>query len=212
MWKYTYIYRRPDGTMDLSLERYRFDGELSWARYIIHEIFVSPDVEGDVIQGFDGKSSWVIIDGVPTEDPKVVRLAAFGRRTNYYWFAMMPKLLDPGVRHDYQGTRTVDGITYDLIHVTFDKSVGASTDRYLLYVNQKTGLVDRFLFTVVDLKMTKPYLMKVTNEEVDGLLLPTGRKYVPSAWDRKPAHQDWVNEIMVGIHFSNRFSVRDFER
>ena len=208
--EYTYIYRRPDGAMDLSLERYRFDGELSWGRYIVHEVFVSPGVDGDVVQSFDGKTARVTVNGEPSEDPKERERAAFGRKTTYYWFAMMPKLLDPGTHHEHQGTRNVDGVEYDLVNVTFGKSVGETTDRYLLYVNPNTGLVDQFLFTVMDFNVTQPYLMKVEYDEVDGILLPARRRYVASDWEGKVASDKWVHEIMTGIRFDNGFSARDF--
>ena len=139
--EYTYMYRDAEKKMDLSIERYIFDGEHSWAQYVVHEKNVSPGVSGDVIQSKVGDKVAVSIDGKPTTDKKILSLAAFLRPTNYYWFAMMPKLLDPGVQAKLAGKRTVDGVEYKMVDVTFGSE---NTDRYLLYINPKTYLIDRF--------------------------------------------------------------------
>jgi len=55
--EYTYLYRKgATGKLDVSVERYVFDGEKSWARYAVHEN-VEPDAQGRVIQGYDGKAT-----------------------------------------------------------------------------------------------------------------------------------------------------------
>lgn len=201
--EYTYIYRTPDGKMDLSVERYIFDGEHSCARYIVHEVFVSPGVEGDVVQCHVGGETEVSIGGVVSGDEKVIGLAKFLRPTNYYWFAMMMKLKDPGVQARYTGRRTVEGTDYAMVDVGFGDE---TSDRYLLYIHPQTGLVDRFLFTVKALGVTEPFLMEVAYESVDGVRLPTRRRYTPATWEGASKGQPWTAEIMTSIHFNNGFS------
>lgn len=211
--EYTYTYHDlTTDKKDVSLERYVFDGELSWAKYETREKNVVPQLEGEIIQGFNGKESWMTIDGAPVDAPQLNKLCDFLRKTNYYWFTMMFKLLDPGVHHEYKGTKTVDGIQYDLVGITFGEGIGDVQDSYLLYINPKTKLVDQFLFTVMDFGIKEPFLMKVEYEEVDGLKLPTRRKAVAADWDGVPKNDNWVTEISTNIKFNNGFDRSMFDK
>lgn len=173
--EYTYTYASADGKKDVSLERYVFDGELSWAKYTTHEMFLLPDVPGDVIQGYNGKESWASHEGKLLTDPKLLKIVDFSRKTNFYWFTMMFKLTDPGLNYEYAGTRKVEDIEYDLVKVTFNDGVGDVQDTYVLYINPGTHLVDQFLFTVMDFGIEQPFLMRVQYDEIAGLKLPTRR-------------------------------------
>jgi len=204
--EYVYIYRDgEDGKMDISVERYVFDGELSWAKYVIRDKYALPQTPGQVVQGYNGKKSWMTIDGVTATDDEVLKMAGFLRKTNYYWFAMMFKLLDPGLVYSYEGTRTVENTEYDLVKVIFEPGVGDVSDTYLLYINPDTRLVDRFLFTVMDFGMAEPLLMEVEYEEVDGVKLPTKRRYILANWQGQPKNDIWSQEISVHIRFNNGF-------
>ncbi|MEM7627177.1 MAG: DUF6503 family protein [Planctomycetota bacterium] len=211
--EYTYTYRdNATGTSDVSTERYLFDGELSWAKYTTHEKFIFPGVEGTPVQGWDGKTAWVTLDGKPVTDEAAVGLAAFMRPTNFYWFAMMQKLLDPGTIHTHKGQRAYKGVEYDLVELKFDVPEGTPADIYLLYVNPKTHLIDAFLFTVVDFGLIdEPFLMEVEYETFGKVMLPVTRRYTPSSWEGEvPADAVWVDEIMQNLKFDNGFTPNDF--
>ncbi len=211
--EYKFIYHDlQQDKRDASIERYVFDGELSWAKYLEREMSVVPSVEGEMIQGYDGKETWVTIEGKLVEDSKILRMADFLRKTNYYWFTMMFKLLDPGLNYQHAGTRTVDGVEYDMVKITFDHNVGDVQDTYLLYINPKTHLVDQFLFTVLDFGVTEPSLMTVEYEEIEGLKLPTRRKYVKANWEGVPQNDRWIDEISKDIKFQNGFKEEMFEK
>lgn len=211
--EYTYTYHDLTGdNKDISLERYVFDGERSWAKYEVREKNVVPQMEGEVMQGYNGKESWMTINGALVDDPQLMNLCDFLRKTNYYWFTMMFKLLDPGVRYEYSGTKAVDGIEYDLIRITFGEEVGDVQDTYLLYINPRTKLVDQFLFTVMDFGINEPFLMKVEYEEVAGLKLPAKRKAVAADWDGVPKNDNWVAEISANIKFNNGFDRSLFDK
>jgi len=213
--EYTYIYRdRSSGEAkeDISLERYIFDGELSWAKYTKRQAHVLPDQSGDLVQGFDGREAWTTLNGQLLTDPQTLKMAKFLRKTNYYWFAMMSKLLDPGLLYSYEGTRTVGDVEYDLVKINFEVGVGDVSDTYLLYINPRTHLVDQFLFTVMDFGMTTPFLMKVEYEEVAGVKLPAKRKYVASNWAGEVLKDQWSEEMMTDIKFNNGFSKTMFKK
>lgn len=208
--EYTYIYRGADGKMDVSVERYVFDGEKSWARYDVHEKSVYPKTQGLVVQGYDGKTTWETVAGKRTPQDRI-KLADFLRKTNFYWFAMTFKLLDPGLKYAHKGQRRVGKTNYELVELTFDVGVGDVSDTYLLYVNPKTWRVDQFLFTVLDFGRKDPFLMKVEYERVDGVLLPVKRVYAEANWDGKITKASDTEELSVGIRFSNGFGLELFE-
>lgn len=212
--EYTYTYRNSKGKEDVSLERYVFGGEWSWAKYSKREVHVSPDKEGELIQGFDGKESWVTLNGslISATDQKSWKMADFMRKTNFYWFAMMFKLLDPGLIYSYEGTQEVEGVNYEKVKVTFESGVGDVSDIYLLYINPRTLMVDQFLFTVMDFGRKDPLLMKVDYEKIEGVTLPVRRKYAPAEWDGKVKQEAWAYEIMENVKFSNGFQKPLFQK
>lgn len=212
--QYTYIYKPTSegASADISTERYVFDGEWSWASY--SQVSRTPGLEGKtLVQGYDGKESWATIDGVLSDDPQLLKRADFTRKTNYYWFAMMFKLADPGTFHRYEGTRQVEGIDYHLVRLGFEEGIGDVQDTYLLYINPYTGLVDQFLFTVMDFGRKDPLLMKVDYVAVDGVMLPASRRYIVSDWEGNiPEGESWVLEMMIDIKFNNGFKLADFKK
>jgi hypothetical protein len=211
--EYLYTYKRTsDGKKDVSIERYIFDGELSWAKYT--EVENNPAWDGkEVIQAYNGKDTWVTINGEESKEPGDVRRSDFLRKTNYYWFAMMFKLADPGTYHRYEGTQQVEGIDYHLVRLSFEEGIGDVQDTYLLYINPYTGLVDQFLFTVMDFDVKDPLLMKVDYVAVDGVMLPASRRYIRSDWQGGiPEGEAWVLEMMQDIKFNNGFKPSDFAK
>jgi hypothetical protein len=65
-----------------------------------------------------------------------------------YWLIMPYKMKDPGVILAYDGEETKGGDTWDKVRLTFD-SVGLTPkDKYWVFVNRKTGLVDRWDFVL----------------------------------------------------------------
>ena len=198
---FNYTYRTPDQKEDISIESYIFDGELSHGTYLKHERSL-PDLKGKMDQGYNGKDFWVKLDGQEISDSAAIASATFTRKTNFYWFAMMQKLLDPGINYEYLGQESVDGKMYDLVKITFSAADDVATDIYQLYINPKTHLVDQFLFTVVSKNVTDPILMRVTYENIDGILLTTLRKYTKSDWDANVINDVWVEEITKDIKFN----------
>lgn len=208
--QYTYTYQLPDGKQDVSTERYIFDGEASWAAYSKAE--ATGGGAGKIVQGYDGQTTWVTVDGQPSSDEKVLKRGDFLRKTNFYWFAMMHKLTDPGLQYRTKGTKVMEGIAYQLVEVGFENGVGDAQDTYLLYINPYTHLVDQFLFTVMDFGRKEPLLMRVQYETVDGVTLPTMRRYIPSNWEAEPQGDGWTLEIMQNIRFNNGFKKADFAK
>ncbi|GLR19873.1 DUF6503 family protein [Portibacter lacus] len=208
---YTYTYQTPDGKKDVSTEKYIFENELSYGKYDQHERTLA-DLEGSIEQGYDGSGYWLRHNGENVDDEAALKRVSFNRPTNYYWFTMMAKLLDPGLIYEYLGERKMEGNDYDVVKVTFDTKDDKPKDIYQLYINKESGIVDQFLFTVAEFgKVEIPLLMKLKYEEVDGILLPTIRKYKASTWDAEVSEEPWILVNWTDIKFNTDITPEDFK-
>ncbi|MEO1052702.1 MAG: DUF6503 family protein [Bacteroidota bacterium] len=199
---------------DVSTERYIFDGEYSWAQYDVHDKFVMPGQEGSVIQGYNGNECWSTFAGAAVTDSATMKMTDFLRKTNYYWFTMMYKLLDPGLTYELQGKKTINDLEYDIVKVGFEGGVGDVQDTYVLYINPETKLVDQFLFTVLDFGIQDPLLMVVEYQDVDGVKVPSYRKYGPGSWegDINPDGIWAAENHYKNVKFNNGFDKASFEK
>ena len=198
---YAFEYRDPNSPITLiGQETYVFNGELSRADYSEHSLL---GTNGKVIEGYDGKNTWVTFNGKVSEDEQANGVARFLRKTNYYWFAMFFKLLDEGVNHELLPSKQVNGTNYDLVKITFGDTIGDAQDTYILYINQETKLVDQFLFTIKAFGIEEPSLMIVEYETIDGIQVGSKRKYIKADWEgnivgEKYVTTDWKN-VQFGI-------------
>ncbi|WP_178985594.1 DUF6503 family protein [Winogradskyella helgolandensis] len=209
---YTYTYETPDGQTDISTEKYIFDGELSYGAYSTHQRTLA-NLTGLIEQGYDGETYWLKQDGNSIEDEASLKKVAFNRPTNFYWFAMFQKLLDPGVNYEFVEEQIIDDNTYNIVKVSFESNNDEPKDIYQLYINKETNLVDQFLFTVADFgRMDTPSLMKVKYEKIDDLLIPTKRQYKRSNWSAEESELPWIKVSWTNIKFNNNLSQSDFEK
>ena len=209
---YTYSYQTPDGKKDVSTEKYLFNGELSYGSYHQHER-TFPELEGLIEQGFDGKEYWLKHNGEILSDSLKLKRVAFNRPTNFYWFAMFQKLLDPGLHYEYLGESNINNIVYDMVKITFQSDNDKPTDIYQIFINKNTLLVDQFLFTVADFGVIEtPFLMQLQYEEVNGMLIPTKRQYKKSTWNAEVTEEPWINVSWSNITFNNNLNKEDFKK
>jgi len=208
---YTYTYTTPDGAEDISTEKYVFDGELSYATYRKHERTLT-DLAGTIEQGYDGRNFWLRHNGKYIEDEKAMNRVIFNRKTNFYWFAMFQKLLDPGLKYEFVKEGKVDVKEYDIVKVSFTTDDGEPKDIYQLYINKETLLVDQFLFTVAYFGVENPFLMKMKYEEVDGILIPTIRDYTQANWEGENLNENWIKVRWTDIQFDNGLSKELFTK
>lgn len=200
---YTYTYQTPDGKEDIVTEKYIFDGENSYALYNKHERTLA-DLEGEFEQGYDGTTFWLKHNGVYIEDEAPMKRVRFNRKTNFYWFTMMQKLMDDGLNYKYVSDTTVNDIAYHVVDISFNSENDKPTDTYRLFINKETELVDQFLFTVADFGvMDEPRLMQVEYEEINGFLIPTKRQYKKSNWNAEVSADPWIYVKWTDIKFNN---------
>lgn len=195
-----FVYHRADGSS--SLERYCFGKEISYGR--------TRGDDGHVREEYyNGVTTTLLIDGQLVTDATEKERARFRRKTNFYWLAMMHKLDDPGTEYDYAGTDTLNGTAYQLVDVTFEEGIGDARDRYRLYINPETDLVDRFLYTVAGADRLQPTLMVVEYDSFEGgVQLPVeSRSHPVSDWSGDPvAGAAWRVSRRQDFRFHNGFT------
>jgi hypothetical protein len=87
-----------------------------------------------------------IVDTDPTNVKNIIEMGYERWVNDTYWIIMPFKLHDPGAHVKHIGVkRTNDGVDYDLLQLSFNQGVGLTPgDRYTLYVNRKTHLIDKW--------------------------------------------------------------------
>jgi hypothetical protein len=67
---------------------------------------------------------------------------AYARWVNdSYWFLAPLKIRDKGVKVEAGGSKEINGVTYETLHLSFDQVGMTPTDQYNLYLDPKTKLV-----------------------------------------------------------------------
>lgn len=211
--QYTYDYRYPDGKADVSMERYIFDSEASFAKYTQHDINVMPGEKGEVSQYYNGESTVVMVNGEKTDDPQLNGVGDFLRKANYFWFVMPYKLNDKGTISSYEGQEELNGTTYDKVKISYDPELTGKeqNDTYVLYVNPETKHIDRFYFSLPFLGVNDPVIIAdYSYEDVDGQMIATKRKYyMPSeaGYGDEPS----IIQTLTDISFNNDFNVESMK-
>jgi hypothetical protein len=108
----------------------------------------------------DSTVSLAVIDGQPVEDAaerRRLKAAAHAMWVNdTYWLLMPFKLKDPGVHLAYMDVETFNGRPMDVIQVSFDQVGLTPGDHYWAYVNQETGLMERWAFRLESMPPDAP--------------------------------------------------------
>jgi len=209
---FEYTFRiNENNTEDVSIERYIFDGEVSYGQYSKRQCYALPQISGTHTQFFDGTKTISKVNGDVLTDQKPAYIGHALRKTNYYWFAMMFKLQDPGVNHKLLPEREVNGISYKVVEMTFGENIGETSDKYILYINPETYRIDQFLYTALGFGVKEPSLMELEYEEINGIYLSTYRRYAPADWEGNLIKEAWTEQITEKVKFNNGFDLRSIQ-
>jgi hypothetical protein len=126
-------------TWDKWTGRYRLEGQDQQGRPFVVLMNVNTR---------DGQA-WVGGQRAAGEEEKKLLERAYGTWINdTYWLLMPYKLRDPGVTLGYEGETKEGGATYDKLVLTFDNVGLTPKDKYWVWVNRDTRLVDRWDFVL----------------------------------------------------------------
>lgn len=136
----------------------------------IHTMVSDPEVT----YGWDGQQAW--ISDTSADPGTSVRFWAL---TPYYFEGLPFVLADEGINYELLEPTEWQGITYDLVKITYGENVGdAPDDYYVIYVNPRTKLVDALRYIVSyrgffeEGKHLPEKLMTITEKDVvDGITL-----------------------------------------
>lgn len=201
-----YVHNEGKNQRENSTERYIFESETSWAKYSEHESFIIPDKTGEVINYDSNGETYTSLNGVEQTDEKTKFVAHFFRRANMYWFSMMFKLLDDGTNYKLLKNRSLNSVNYKIVEMTFNTNTGEFQDKFLLYINPKTNLIDQFLFNVQAFNIQEPLLMRVKYQDINGIKIMNYRELTGSNWNGDVIKDEWTKEISTNIKFNNGFT------
>ena len=104
-----------------------------------------------VLHDLDSREGEAWVDGERATGERAAELLenAYGAWVNdTYWLLVPYKLRDPGVDLAYDREAALDGKTYDVLALSF-AAVGLTPgDRYWVYVDRDTGLMDRWEYVL----------------------------------------------------------------
>jgi len=96
--------------------------------------------------------------------------------------------------------------------MTFGENIGeSSNDKYVLYINPKTHLIDQFLYNATGFGIVEPSIMKLKYEKVNGVYLSTYRKYAPADWDGNVKGTSWTEQITKNVKFNNGYNLQSIQ-
>ena len=140
--------------------------------------------EVDERWGHDSVQAWVSRGGVAVPPERPAFFPSYG-----YFFSLPFKFLDPGVRYQALGRRSVDGVAVDEVLVGFEEEPGRALDVYVLRIDAETHELRSMLFTFRDMGRL-PELEAVFHwQELGGARVPERLDITLVHPLRKPMHQ-----------------------
>lgn len=97
------------------------------------------------------------------EREELIEQAYYNHLTDSYWLLMPWKMTDPGVHLSSLGRDSIDGKTYDVLHLSFDEGVGESSgDQHWLFINPESGMVELTAYFLERFEIDEPSLDEAT--------------------------------------------------
>ena len=135
-----------------------------------------------IVMNVNTKQGKAWVDGVEQTDNAELLKRGYGRFINdTYWLLMPAKMLDPGVKLEYAGTKhEADGRTLDGVKLSFENVGLTPGDQYWVWVDRKTGLVELWQMQLEGMKPEDPKREHVFREyqKVGGLTLSMSKPSV----------------------------------
>lgn len=116
-------------------------------RRVYHQLrsYGTPGEVRDVDARFawDGEEAWMSPASQEGPNPR------FWSLTGYYFESIPFVMADPGVNFVLLSPENLEGVSHDRVMAYYDEGIGDSPgDRYTMYIDQDTNMVDAVLYTV----------------------------------------------------------------
>src|SRR5215510_942643 len=133
-----------------------------------------------LFQDINTKKGDAFLNAVPVPDKDKQKFLDMGYErfiNDTYWLLMPYKWRDPGVNLKYEGTAKGDrGQTWDKVLLTFGNVGLTPKDRYWAFVNQETGMMDKWEFILQGQKGAPSAFDWMNWQDFDGIKLCTEMK------------------------------------
>lgn len=120
----------------------------------------------------------------PITDNEAISIAADANRrwiNDTYWLLMPLKLQDPGVLLSLESPRTIDDVTYDVLHMTFENVGLTPGDQYWVYVDPSTHHIARWDMLLQGQDTEPTTVLWENYQKMGPLTLPTTRRWPDSS-------------------------------
>jgi len=207
-----YVYHSFKNGLNITRERFIYDGEHSWAEYQTHFLPEYDATAGTLRQALIHDQPYASIDGRVLNDAALADNILLHRRVNFYWMTMLYKLRDPGTNFAYLGTHEENGITYDKVHLTFDSDVidKKRLDQYVLCFNRDTYMVDLYFWSGgTERPLDRLQKTTVEHQMIEGVYIPVLRKVYGFAKDG--SYELRTVTSYTEVKFDQGFKPSDFE-
>jgi hypothetical protein len=137
-----------------------------------------------VILNTNTKQGKAWINGAPAAGQDLQDMLNLGYRrfiNDTYWLLMPIKMLDPGVHRAYEGQKTDNGHTYDVVKLWFDPGVGLTpADQYWAWIKRDSGVVEQWHMKLQNTKPEDPPVAVVFHDfkKIGGVSFSTRREVV----------------------------------
>ncbi|MDP3274259.1 MAG: hypothetical protein Q8Q09_03635 [Deltaproteobacteria bacterium] len=98
----------------------------------------------DATLGWDGRDAWIVPNAAAFASP-----ARFWATTPFYFVAIPFVFADPGVRLEALADESLDGVSHQMVKVTYESGTGDSSgDYYVLYLHPENHRVSAIRYVV----------------------------------------------------------------
>lgn len=127
---------------------------LTWDRWTGRYRLEGTTLEAEpyvVLMNLETREGTTYVDGREIEGEQSRELLETAYRVwsgETYWLLAPYKLRDPGVILSYEKDETLDGQTYAVLHLRFEKVGLTPGDEFWIYINRETYLMDKWRFVL----------------------------------------------------------------
>ncbi len=146
--------------------------------------WTTPDsTQLDLLLNLESNTVSGTANDTPITETQATALAADAQTrwiNDTYWLLMPLKLRDPGVNLTLESPRTIDDVTYEVLHMTFENVGLTPGDQYWVYVDPTTHHIARWDMLLQG-QTTEPSTVLWENyQKIGPLTLPTTRSWPDS--------------------------------